>query len=174
MRKLVLLGMFLSLVFVAMAGDKVQPLNIKTGLWQVTMTTAVSGRPPIPADLLARMSPEQRAKFEEAMKKRTSAPPKAKTYKNCVTKEQLNKDPFSEEQKTCTRTVLKSTGSKMEIREVCEDEGVKREMIIQIEAFNSENIKGAGHVIVAGGARSMNVSTNFTGKWLGAACTDKK
>ena len=174
MRKLVLLGVFFSWVLVAMAGDKVQRLNIKTGLWQLTMTTAVSGRPPMPADVLARMSPEQRARYEAAMNKRASAPPKTKTYNNCVTKEQLDKDPFSEEKKSCTRTVLKATGSIIEIREVCEGEGVKSDITMQIEALDSENTRGSGHVTAAGGARSMDVSTNITGKWIGAVCTDKK
>ena len=174
MRKLVVLGVFFSWVLVAMAGDKVQPLNIKTGLWQITMTTAVSGLPPMPADVLARMSPEQRAKFEAAMKKRASGPPKTRTYNSCVTKEKLNKDPFSDEKRSCTGTVLKSTGSMIEIREVCEVDGVKSDITMQIEALNSENTKGSGHVTAAGGARSMNVSTNFTGKWIGAVCTDKK
>ncbi|MBZ5700654.1 MAG: DUF3617 domain-containing protein [Acidobacteriia bacterium] len=174
MRKLVVLGVFFSWVLVAMAGDKVQPLNIKTGLWQVTITSAVSGRPPVPADVLARMSPEQRARYEAAMKKMVSAAPKTTTHNNCVTKEQLNKDPFSDEKKSCTRTVLKSTGSRMEIREVCEGNGVKSDITIQIEALNSENVKGVGHVTAAGGDKSMNINTNFTGKWIGAVCTDKK
>jgi len=108
------------------------------------------------------------------MKKRASGPPKTRTYNSCVTKEDLNKDPFSEEKRSCTRTVLKSTGSMMEIREVCEGDGVKSDITMQIEALNSENTKGSGHVTAAGGARSMNVSTNFTGKWIGAVCTDKK
>ena len=174
MRKLVFLGVFFSWVLVAMAGDKVQPLNIKTGLWQMTMTTAVSGRLPMPADILARMSPEQRARYEAAMNKRASAPPKTRTYNSCVTKEQLNKDPFSEEKKSCTRTVLKSTGSKMEIREVCEGDGVKNDITIQIEALKSENVKGSSHVTAAGGDKTMNVNAGFTGKWIGAVCTDKK
>jgi hypothetical protein len=157
-----------------MAGDKVQPLNIKTGLWQMTMTSAVSGRPPMPADALTRMSPEQRARYEAAMSKRASGVPKTRTRNNCVTKEQLNKDPFSDEKKSCSRTVLKSTGSKMDIREVCEGDGVRSDMTIQIEALNSESVKGSSHVTTAGGDRTMNINMNFTGKWIGAVCTDKK
>ncbi len=174
MRKLVLLGVIFSWVVIAVAGDKVQPLNIKTGLWEVTLTSAVSGRVPIPPERLAGMTPEQRAKFEAAMEKRASGVPKTRTYKNCITKEQLNKDPFGDDKRNCTRTVLKSTGSKMDIREVCEGDGVKSDMTIQIEALSPENIKATGHVTAAGGEKSMNVNTNFTGKWLGATCPEKK
>ncbi|MBZ5527753.1 MAG: DUF3617 domain-containing protein [Acidobacteriia bacterium] len=174
MRKLVVLGVFFSWVLVAMAGDEVKPLNIKPGLWQMTMTTAVSGRPPIPADTLARMSPEQRARYEAAMKKMASGAPKTRTHNNCVTKEQLNKDPFSDEKKSCTRKVLKSTGSQMEIQEVCLGDGVRRDITIQIEALNSENVKGSSHVTSAGGGKAMNIDARFAGKWIGAACPDKK
>ena len=174
MRKPIFFSVICLCASVVLANDKVQPLNIKTGLWEMTVTSAVSGRPPIPPETLARMTPEQRAKFEAAMKGMASGAPKTRTYKNCITKEQLNNDPFSDEKRNCTRTVLKSTGSKMEIREVCEGEGVKSDMTIEIEALNSESVKGSGHVTSAGGGRSMNVNTNYTAKWLGAVCTEKK
>lgn len=174
MRTTTLLSVILLCACVLMAGYQVQPLNVKPGLWEVTMTTAVSGRPPISQEILAKMTPEQRAKFEASMKGMASGVPKTKTSRNCVTKEQLSKDPFSEEKSNCTRTVLKSTGSMMEIREVCEGEGVKSDVTMRIEALNPENVKGSGHVTAAGGSNSMNVNTSFTAKWLGATCTEKK
>ena len=173
MRKPLFLGLFFFGVLIAIAGEKVQPLNIKTGLWEMTMTTTVTGRVPIPPEALAQMTPEQRAKFEAAMAKRASEVPKTRIYKNCITREQLNKDPFGDE-KNCTKTVLKSTGSKMDIREVCVNQGVKSDMTTQIEVIDSERVKGVSHVTATGSDKSMNVSGNFTGKWLGAACPHKK
>jgi len=86
MQKNTSLGLIFLWAPVLLASGDVQPLNIKTGLWQLTMTTTVSGRPPIPPEALARMTPEQRAKFEAAMKARASHGPRTRTYKNCVTK----------------------------------------------------------------------------------------
>ena len=174
MRKNILLGVIFLWAPVLLAAGDVRPLNIKTGLWEVTMTSEVSGRPPIPPDVLARMTPEQRAKFEAAMKARASQGSQPKTHTNCITKEKLNKDPFSEERKSCTRTVLASTGSRMDIREVCEDQNGKREMTIRIEAPDSEHVTGSGQVTAAGGNNSMNVSMHFTGKWIGAVCPETK
>ena len=175
MRKNILLGVIFVWAPVLLAGGDVRPLNIKTGLWQVTMTSEVSGRPPMSPDLLARMTPEQRAKFEAAMKARASQGPQTKTYKNCITKEKLNKDPFGEARKSCTRTVLASTGSKMDVREVCVGQNGKRDMTIRIEAADSEHVTGSGQVNAAGGNDSMKVSMHFTGKWIGAVCSaDKK
>ncbi|HTE88846.1 MAG TPA: hypothetical protein VK639_07845 [Terriglobales bacterium] len=50
------------------AADKLQPLNVKTGLWETTTTRITSGEIPIPAEMLARLTPEQRAKMEARMK----------------------------------------------------------------------------------------------------------
>ena len=66
-----LVGLLASVVL--RAAGKVQPLNVKTGLWQVSTTTTMSGLPEIPPDMQARldqMTPEQRAKMEAMMKSR--------------------------------------------------------------------------------------------------------
>ncbi len=173
MRNTIVFSVICMCALAVLANEKVQPLNVKTGLWQVTMTSAVSGLPPIPPEMLARMTPEQRAKFEAVMKARGSGTPKTRTYTSCVTKEQLDSDPFSDNTKNCTRTVLRSTGSAMEIREVCQEADIKSDLTIQIQALDSENVKGSGHVTDAGGNRAMNIATDFTAKWLGAACTGK-
>ena len=42
------------------AADHATPLNVQPGLWETTSVTERSGMPPIPADALAKMPPEQR------------------------------------------------------------------------------------------------------------------
>jgi len=49
-------------------------LNVRPGLWEMMVLGEGSGMPPIPAEALARLTPEQRAKFEAAMAARTAAP----------------------------------------------------------------------------------------------------
>jgi hypothetical protein len=61
----VLLGIVLLLSLTVMAADKIQPLNVKLGLWETTHTTTTSGQMPIPPEMLAKLTPEQRAKMEE-------------------------------------------------------------------------------------------------------------
>jgi Protein of unknown function (DUF3617) len=156
---------------VVVAAGTVQPLNVKTGLWETTMTTNVGGHPPIPPEMLNRMTPEQRAKFEAAMKARTSQKPQTHTRRRCITQEDLNKSLFTEETKSCTQTVLTSTGKKMEIHEVCTNGDTKTDVTFQIEAVNSKSVKGSGRVEVTGGGRTMHGETSLTAKWLGAVCT---
>src|SRR5262245_38326842 len=92
----------------AWAQTKLQPLNVKTGLWESTITTTTSGQMPIPAEMLARLTPEQRAKFEARMNQNAS--PKTRTYTNrdCETKEKLAEQPFNSE-KECKQTIVTST-----------------------------------------------------------------
>jgi Protein of unknown function (DUF3617) len=174
MRRIILLIMIGVLAPVIAAAGTVQPLNVKTGLWETTMTTQITGMPPIPPEVLNKMTPERRAKVEAAMKERASQGPQTHTGKRCVTQEELNKGPFGDKMKSCTQTVLNSTGQKMEIHEVCTAGDTKTDVTFQIEALSSESVKGAGRVAVTRGGRTMNAETSLTAKWIGAACTGKE
>jgi hypothetical protein len=51
---------------------QVQPLNIKPGLWETTMTIRTAGQLPMAAELLNKLTPEQRAEFEARMQARSA------------------------------------------------------------------------------------------------------
>jgi Protein of unknown function (DUF3617) len=65
-------------------------LDVNPGAWDMSITTLTSGSL-IPPDLLAKMPPEQRAKFEQSMQAR-SGKPMTHTSKGCVTQEDLDQD----------------------------------------------------------------------------------
>src|SRR6266550_5357224 len=152
------------------AADKLQPLNVKTGLWETTTTRITSGEMPIPAEFLARLTPEQRAKMEARMKANSAEKTKTNTSKSCMTKEKLEKAPFSDEQKECARTIVTSTSSKAEVRFTCDQADTKVNGTINVEALNPENVKGSGNATMTGGGHTMTTSGTFTSKWLGADC----
>lgn len=175
MQKMIPFSLVFLLAPVLLAGGNVQPLKVKPGLWLTTITSTTSGQPPIPPGTLDKLTPEQRAKLEAAMKARASQGPQTRSYKKCVTQDDLNKDPFAEDKKSCTRTVLSSTGSKMDVHEVCtETGGVKTDLTVHIEALDSENVKGSVHLNATGGGRTMIGDSNITAKWLGPACGGTK
>jgi len=64
---------------------KVQPLNVKPGLWESTRTINRAGQMPIPAEMLNRLSPEQRARMEERMNAHSAAHSSTSSRKHCVT-----------------------------------------------------------------------------------------
>jgi len=120
-----------------------EPLNVKPGLWQVTMTNTINGAPR----------------------------PNTNSYKSCVKKEDLDKYPFSDPKDKCTWTVRTSTGSKMEASGTCTPEGVgKVDFNIHVEAPDTENIKGTGQLTIDGPGGSMTGNYSVTAKWASSTC----
>jgi Protein of unknown function (DUF3617) len=145
MRKVILLSAVLASATVLLADSSVQPLNVKPGLWEVTMSITLNG---------------------------TGTPPRTNTYKSCLKKEDLNKYPFTDPDKKCTYTVLSSTGSTMEARGTCApgSEGAKIDFKLRLDAVDTENVKGTGQMTMSGPAGSMNGNYAATAKWIGATC----
>ena len=93
-------------------------LNAKPGAWYISITTQTDGSL-IPPDLLAKMPPEQRAKFEQSMQAR-SGKPMTHNSKECVTQEDLDQDRMLKEQQEdsdlqCTTRVVSKSSSKLVI-----------------------------------------------------------
>jgi hypothetical protein len=169
-----LLALFSSSVF---AADKIVPPNIKTGLWEITETHAMTGMPPmtIPPEALARMTPEQRAQMEARMKDSFGGTPKTTTRKNCVTKEKLDKDTlFNENRQECTRTVLSSTSTATEMKVHCVEKEMTSDGTIKFQALNDESVKGTVRMVMTGHDHTMNMNIDFISKYLGPACGDVK
>jgi hypothetical protein len=119
------------------------PLNVKPGLWQVTMTSKINAFPA----------------------------PNTSTYKSCVRKEDLGKYPFTDPEANCTWNVVSSTGSMMEANGTCMPASMgKVEFRMRLEAVDSENVRGTGQLTANGPAGAMNGNYTGAAKWIGAAC----
>lgn len=154
---------------VAWGQGKYQPLNVKTGLWESTVTTTTIGHMPIPAELLSRLTPEQRAKFEERMKENTAPRTRTSTQKDCETKEKLAEQPFSA-QKECAQTIVTSTSTKAELKVVCAFGDVRSSGVMHIDVLSPESVKGSGQMTSNGSGHSMTVNTSFSARWVGPSC----
>jgi hypothetical protein len=142
MRKMILLGAVLLSATLLLAAS-LEPLNVKTGLWQVTMTSTINGLPA----------------------------PNTSTYKSCIRKEDLDKYPFTDPNLKCTWNVLNSTGSNMDASGTCmpEDQG-KIDFSMRLEVTDSENVKGTGQLTLNGPGGAMKGNYSATAKWIGATC----
>jgi hypothetical protein len=81
-----------------------------------------SGAPPIPPEALARLAPEQRAKFAAAMAAAMAKAGAPHTFKSCVTEKSLQRGFDTGEGnagRTCTQTIVSSSTSAMDGREEC-------------------------------------------------------
>lgn len=144
-------------------------LNVKPGQWEATVTSQVTGLPPIPQEVLDKLTPQQRQMMEQRMKGNQT--PRTITSKSCITKEQIEKGfDVGDDDKSCTRTVVSSTSSKQEIKIECNRDNNKATGTIRIEASSPESVKGSMQMSMTGGGRSMNMNSTFTSKYLGPTC----
>ncbi len=142
MQKLMLFGTIVISMAILVVAQTVQPLNVKPGLWQVTMTTAVQG-----------------------MGSQTH------TYKSCVNQADLNRYPFADRENNCTYKVQSSTSSHMDVSGTClPQEGGKADFKIQLDAVDTEDVKGTGQLTLAGPAGPVHGDYSGNGKWLSATC----
>jgi hypothetical protein len=153
---------------------KIQPLNVKPGLWETTTTHKTSGAPPVPPEALAKLTPEQRARFEERIRANSAGSTNTVTDKHCVTKQDLEKADFGQGKGECTYTIQTSTSTQAKGKYSCNVEGMMVNGAVDITAPDSEHIKGSSQGSLSGGSRTMNVETTFTSKFLGASCGNIK
>jgi hypothetical protein len=144
-------------------------LNLKLGLWELTSISQVGGQ--LPAVDTSKMTPEQKANFEAAMK---SAVMGAHTdvMKSCITQEKADKANFMMTDKdadSCKQTVSTNTPTRLDATVTCTGEhpGTRQ---VHIEALSSTAFNGTMKFTDTQKGRTMTVDATMTGKWLAADC----
>lgn len=153
---------------------EIQPLNVKPGLWETTRTYKRSGTPPISSDMLAKLSPEQRARLEQRMNANSGGSTNTVTDRHCVTKEDVEKADFGQGKGECTYNVETSTSTHGKGTYSCMVDGMQVNGTLDITAPDSEHINGSSQGSLNGGSRTMNVESTFTSKFLSATCGNTK
>jgi hypothetical protein len=151
-------------------------MDVKLGLWETTLTNQTDMSSMVPPEMLARLTPEQRAQMEAAMQGRGGA--RTSTTKHCITKDTMNEALASAntdnmKKMNCTRTFVSSTSTKQVIHMECSQGTRKTSGDVQFEAINRETGKGSMVMTTSGGGgRGGNMKMAWTSKWLGADCGD--
>lgn len=153
MRKVFAVGVIClgaSLAFAATGN--IQPLKVKTGLWQMTQKVTWTGLPP-----------QYAAAFTNGVPTR---------YKSCVKQTDLLKNPWSAGSgQKCTWTVLNSNGTDMEVQGSCDAMGgATMEMHGKIHVVDSENGTGSVDITLTMNGMTAKGRGAYTGKWIGATC----
>ncbi len=156
-------------LLVGFAQDIVRP-DIKTGLWETTTNNHMTGVPPIPDDVLARMTPEQR---QRAMSMGAGGP---RTVKVCVTEENLKKgtDFGGNDRANCKRTVLNSTAKGADVQAECTDKDGTSTVKVHYEVTSRESANGTVHVDINRMGKAMAIDGTFQSKWVADSCGDVK
>jgi hypothetical protein len=149
---------------VAMTNSLAEPLNIKPGLWQMTVRGEMHGMPPIP---------EERAAIERMMAE--SAKPHIREIRQCITQEDINKseDLFTAEKAgmKCENKVSKHSRNSMSGTIDCTKDGARTKGSYSYEAKDREHVTGKVSMTITNGTNTLTTVGTMTGHWIGAECT---
>jgi len=161
-------------VFPACAIAQYHPLNVKTGQWQTTVLVNSGGSLALSSGQMAKLTPEQRARVESAMKQASKPKTTTHTNQDCLTQDELNKGtPFKSGDKQCTQKVLNSTSSTLNVEQDCAEESMTTKTIMLIEAISPEIVKGTGTVTATSEGHTFASNITFTSQWLSSTCSAK-
>jgi hypothetical protein len=172
MKKTVWLGIGVSgaLVTSAVAAT----LDVKPGLWEVSTQGETTGMPPIPPQMLAQMSPAQRAQMMAAMQGRMNQPT---VSRSCITQKMIDRGMSFDRPGNdhCTQTVVGSSRHSLDLRVVCTGEQQEKTTgSLHVDATSRESISGAFNMVSTDGTNTMTMKRTLQGKWLGSDCGNVK
>jgi hypothetical protein len=157
----------------AWAADAIEPLDIKPGLWEITLTVQTSGLPPMPPEVLAKLTPEERARIEAKAKERAAEGPRTTVKRSCLDEKELHQPlmlTFGGDGQGCRQTVTNASRTRQEIRVDCGKGAPHGGGTVRIEAMDPENVKVSSRWSATDGARTMKMSSTAILRWLGAVC----
>ena len=163
-------------VVLAYAAD-VPQLNVKLGLWEIATHPQVNGSLPITDDQLAKLPPDQRAKFEAAMQAAVARGAQPRLFKECMTAEKRSRgfDAGSDQSKTnCQVTLVTNNANEFESHRECVTDDGKQSTSVHFRAVSPDHVAGTVNVLISHGAKTMTVNSAMEGKWLGADCGSVK
>jgi hypothetical protein len=158
----------LSLSLSAIALAQAPVLDVKMGLWEISSTMNIGGEMPMMDT--SKMTPEQKAQMEAAMKSMMGA--HTNTQKTCVTREKFDKSAFMGDDQpgmTCKQTVSTNTRSVLDANVVCTGER-PRTMQVHVDALSSTTFKGTMKSTSNEQGKTFTLDATMSGKWLSADC----
>jgi hypothetical protein len=157
----------------AWADNAARPnMEVAPGLWEVTATGDISGAPPIPDSVLARLTPEQQARMQELMGK--GAQPSR--YKSCMTADKLGegfeKDAGAAAAGTCTTTVSSNSSTEYQAEKRCQtDSGMAYEARIHFTLAGRHRASGTVDVLLTQTTGKLTTMHHtIDAQWLAADC----
>jgi hypothetical protein len=169
-------GVALTTAFLAVAASHAlaEPLNIKPGLWQMTVSGEMHGMPPIPKERLKGMSPQQRAAIERMMTE--SAKPHTRELRQCISKEDINKseDLFTAQPPgmKCSNKLSKHSGHSMSGTIDCTKSDTHTKGTYSYQAKDREHVSGKVAMTISNGTNTMTTTGSMTGHWISAKCAN--
>jgi hypothetical protein len=142
-----------------------ETLDIKTGAWEVTESTAMSGMM-IPKEALEKMPPEQRATVEASMHANAGSG-KPHTIRSCVTQQDIDRGQLMHsEEPNCKRRMITQNARHLELEEVCTGPEPSKS---HFKFDTTSNERYTGSIDVTHGDGKVHI--DMSGHWIGVTCT---
>lgn len=161
-----------TLLLTALSAAGAEKLNVKLGLWEMTTVMRMSGMPPLPKELLDKMTPQARAEMQARLKAEAAEEPEPEVSSECITQEDLDKPFQSSNADECTNTIVRTTRTTQEIRMVCNGK-VKGSGVFRVSTPTPETMTGDLDLKAGDGADAFIVKGKVKGRWLGPDCGDE-
>lgn len=159
----------LSLPLLAPAAER---LNVKLGLWEITTMMETGGVPPIPKEVLDKMTPEQRAKLLASLQSSGAQGPHKEVNRECITQKDLDRPFQMEGAEGCKATVVSATSTSQEINMVC-NSAVKGSGVFKVSAPTPTTMSGIMNMKSGDATRTFTIKEQMSGHWLSADCGDE-
>lgn len=149
-----------------------EPLDIKTGLWEMTGITQGKGQLPIPEADMKNMSPQQ---LEAIAKVEAFANQPHKTvYKSCLTQKELENgetDFLSEETgMKCESKLSKHTRTSLAGTRHCTKPGMQQTVEFAFSVQDREHGTGTMNITFSDGTRTLSSKGKMSSRWISASC----
>jgi hypothetical protein len=157
----------------AWAGDAAEPLDIKPGLWEITLTVQTSGLPPMPPEVLAKLTPEELARIDRQARQRAAEGPRSTVKKRCLEEKELRQPltfAFNSEGQGCRQTLTRASRTGQDMRVDCGKDATHGGGTVRIEATDPEHVKVSSHWSATDGVRTMKMNSIAALRWLGQIC----
>jgi len=141
-------------------------LQVKTGLWETTATSTITGMS-LPAEQLAKIPPAQRAQMEQMLKQQTA--PRTSTDRSCITQKDLQDGAFrrqATQDGNCTYKLVMATARHQEWAFQCSNEVGGATGTMTVDAPDSTHMRGQLQMKSSRG----NASIALAGQWISASC----
>ncbi len=147
-------------------------MDVALGLWEVTAKGDLSGAPPVPDSVLARLTPEQQARVQAMMASRAQP----KKYKSCMTPDKLSrgfeKDTTAQAASQCTTTVATNSSTEYQAEKQCRtDSGMSYAAKIHFNLAGRHQATGTVDVILTqADGKVTTMHHTIDAQWLAADC----
>ena len=174
MKREILRGM--SMACAAIGGTMVnamaEPLDVKAGLWELTIKSETQGAMPISQEDLQMLPPQLRTAMERALAPHTGV------KKQCVTDQDLERSEnafsMSVPGMNCNDTVTTHTRTTLAGTLDCTKGIVHEAGNFIYEAKDREHVIGKMDMASKDGTNTMSIKGTLSGRWLNASCDASK